>query len=187
MGVQCILSFGATGGISTRMRPGMIVIPDQIIDMSKTRNSSFFDGKGKVVHIDFTDPYCLSLRNILLRAGSKARIPLKKSGTYVCTEGPRLETKAEIKVFSKFGGDIVGMTGMPEASLAREAELCYAGIAVVTNYAAGIKPKRLPVTEVIKMMRKTTKTLSKLLEEAIPMISFENTCSCKKALKEARV
>ena len=101
--------------------------------------------------------------------------------------GPRLETKAEIIFFSRIGADVVGMTAMPEASLARESELCYAGIYVVTNYAAGITEKRLMATEVIKVMKGTAKKLKELLKETFKLTPNKRRCACKKALKEARI
>jgi 5'-methylthioadenosine phosphorylase len=187
LGVDRVISFGATGGIKPGMKPGTIVILDQIIDMTSGRDGTFFNGESGVVHIDITEPYCPELRGSLLRAGRKTGITLKGSGTYVCTDGPRLETKAEILFYSKIGADVVGMTAMPEAALAREAELCYAGIAVVTNYAAGIKGTRLTVTEVVATMSKTTLLLKELLREVLRLIPDEKRCPCQEAIQEARV
>jgi 5'-methylthioadenosine phosphorylase len=186
LGVERVLSVGATGGISEGMAPGTIAIPDQIIDMSGRVGVTFHDGE-EVVHIDFTEPYCPQVRASLCMAGEKAGIELKQSGTYVCAAGPRLETKAEIEFFSRIGGDVVGMTFMPEASLAREAEICYGGIAVVTNFAAGIKEKKLTATEVVKVMNKAMITLRRLLKEAFGLLPPERNCGCKHALREARV
>lgn len=186
LGVERVLSVGATGGISKGMMPGTIVIPDQIIDMTRRTDVTFYDGE-EVVHVDFTEPYCPEVRGSLFTAGERAGIDLKKSGTYVCSGGPRLETKAEIEFFSRIGGDVVGMTFMPEASLAREAELCYGGIAVVTNFAAGIKEERLTATEVIDVMNEATASLKRLLREALNLLPRERSCGCKDALREARV
>ncbi len=186
LGVERIISVGAVGGIGFDIKPGMIVIPDQIIDMTKDRESTFYDGD-EVVHIDFTEPYCPEVRNSLLRAAEKSLVESRKTGTYVCMNGPRLETKAEIQMFQNMGTDIVGMTAMPEAALAREAEICLAGVAVVTNVAAGIAHSRLTTTEVINMMRKVTPRVTDLLLETIHLIPSERQCSCKDALKEARV
>ncbi len=187
LGAERIISLGAAGGISLGTEPGTIVVPDQIIDMTKGRAVTFFEGEEGVVHIDLTYPYCSEMRKSIIASGEKAGIQLTASGTYICTNGPRLETKAEIIFFSKIGGDIVGMTAMPEAFLAREAELCYAGISVVTNHAAGIKEKRLTSTEVIKVMNKTVKPLKRLLKAAFDLIPLERRCTCKEALKEARI
>jgi 5'-methylthioadenosine phosphorylase len=184
--VERLISIGAVGGIGYYTKPGMIMVPDQIIDMTSGRESTFYDGD-EVIHIDFTEPYCPELRGSLLRAAENSGIELKKSGTYVCVNGPRLETRAEIKMFLNTGIDIVGMTAMPEAALAREAELCLAGIAVVTNYAAGIAEKRLTTTEVIETMREATTRVGRLLLETFHLISGERGCSCQDALKEARM
>jgi len=186
LGVGRVISLSAVGGISPEMKPGTIVVPDQIIDMTKGRDSTFYDGDG-VVHIDFTKPYCPELRESILGAGRKSGIELRKSGTYVCVNGPRFETEAEIEFFSGIGADVVGMTAMPEASLAREAEICFAGVVVVTNYAAGIKEKRLTTTEVIEEMKGTTGRLKGLLKESFNLIPIERRCFCKEALKEARM
>jgi 5'-methylthioadenosine phosphorylase len=187
LGVERLVSLSATGGISTHMMPGSIVVLDQIIDMTKGRDSTFFDGEDGVVHIDFTEPYCRELRDSFFEAGRTSGIELKKTGTYICLNGPRFETKAEIKFFSRTGADVVGMTAMPEASLAREAELCYAGIGVVTNYAAGITGKKLTTKEVVEVMKMTTGKLKELLKEVFKLIPAERRCACKEALKEARM
>jgi 5'-methylthioadenosine phosphorylase len=187
LGVRRIISLGSAGGIGPELGPGTIVVPDQIIDMTEGREKTFFEGEGGVVHIDLTDPFCAELRGAILAAAKRSGQRLKKSGTYICTNGPRLETKAEIRFFSKIGADIVGMTTMPEASLAREAELCYAGISVVTNHAAGTKARKLTATEVIEVMNKTVERLKILLKEVFDLIPHERDCSCKNALKEARI
>jgi 5'-methylthioadenosine phosphorylase len=187
LGVERIISVGAVGAIDATMTPGTIVILDQVIDMTHGRHSTFHDGEGGVAHIDFTEPYCPELRNAVIEAGGKSGINLIKSGTYICTNGPRLETKAEIEFYSRIGADIVGMTGMPEASLAREAEICYAGIAVVTNCAAGLTAERLTATEVIETMNKTSILLKTLLKETFNLIPKERSCACKNALKDARL
>ncbi len=185
LGVDRLLSISATGGISKQMIPGRIVILDQIIDMTRNRDSTFFDGKKGVFHIDFTEPFCCELRASLCNAGKKAGMKLIEKGTYVCVSGPRLETKAEIKFFSKIGADVVGMTSMPEASLARELEICYAGVGVITNYAAGITGAKLTTREVIDVMKATTGKLKELLKHALEIIPVDRKCECKDALKEA--
>ncbi len=186
LGVERILSVGAVGGITPEMKPGNIVVMDQIVDMTRGRDSTFYDGD-EVVHIDFTAPYCSEVRASIFKAGEKSGIKVKRSGTYVCVNGPRLETKAEIRIFSNMGIDVVGMTAMPEASLAREAELCLAGIAIVTNYAAGIIGKKLTTIEVIETMRGATEQVRNLLKEAFHLIPSERTCVCKDVLKDARM
>jgi 5'-methylthioadenosine phosphorylase len=187
LGVERILSIGAVGGIKKGLKPGDIVVLDQIVDMTKTRKSSFYDGKGGVVHIDFTEPYCPELRGIILKAGKRTKTPVKNGGTYVAVEGPRLETASEIKSFSMLGGDVVGMTGMPEASLAREMEICYSGISVVANYAAGISKKKLTVAEVMEAMHASTGKIKSLLRETFKLVPEQRKCPCKDALKEAKI
>jgi 5'-methylthioadenosine phosphorylase len=187
LGVKRILSISAVGGIRKGLKPGDIIILDQVLDMTKNRQATFFDGKDGVAHIDFTDPFCPELGKAVQRAGVKSKVTLKKGGTYVAVEGPRLESASEIKSFRILGGDVVGMTGMPEASLAREAEICYAGVSVVANYAAGISRQKLTVAEVMEAMKGTTGNLKKLLKAVFTMIPDERKCACKDALAEAKI
>ena len=132
------VSIATVGGIRADLVPGSLAVPDQIIDYTHSRKSTFFNANGGgVTHIDFTHPYCEKLRQRLLRAAQRAGEPIVSGGTYAATQGPRLETAAEINRLERDGADMVGMTGMPEAALAREMGLCYAAIAVVVNAAAG--------------------------------------------------
>jgi 5'-deoxy-5'-methylthioadenosine phosphorylase len=137
-GAQCIVSVASVGGIRADLVPGSLVVPDQIIDYTWDRPNSFFDGgETPVVHVDFTHPYDQTLRERLLRAAQAADEAVFDGAVYAATQGPRLETIAEINRFERDGADIVGMTGMPEAVLARELELPYAALAMVVNPAAG--------------------------------------------------
>lgn len=136
--VKRIIAVASVGGIRADLVPGSIMVPDQIIDYTHNRKHTFFEGGDKpVVHIDFTDPYSTPLRDHLVQAAAAAGIAVSDGGTYACTQGPRLETAAEIRRLERDGGDVVGMTGMPEAALAREMGIAYACVAVVANYAAG--------------------------------------------------
>jgi 5'-methylthioinosine phosphorylase len=186
LGVERLFSVGAVGGINPSLMPGDIIIPGQIIDMTCGRVSTFFEGD-EVVHIDFTSPFCTDLRAVLFQAGKQSSVSLKGGATYICVNGPRLETKAEIRFFSLIGADVVGMTAMPEASLARELELCIANIAVVTNYAAGISQRSLTVIEVIEVMRNTNVPISLLLSNSLQVMPHERTCECMSALRNARI
>jgi 5'-methylthioadenosine phosphorylase len=187
LGVEEIISIGAVGGISSEMKPGSIVVPDQIIDMTMgARPSTFYDGE-KVVHVDFTVPYCTALREILFHAAGSSGLPVKKKGTYICANGPRLETAKEIQFFSVIGADVVGMTAMPEAALARELEICCAGISVVTNYAAGIADAGLTATEVVETMRNSLDAIKSLLRATVVQMPAQRSCTCKNALKGAEV
>lgn len=133
-----VVAVASVGGIRADLAPGVLVVPDQIIDYTHGRNSTFFDQPDRsVTHIDFTHPYCDALRGRLLKAALAAGEPVVNGGTYAATQGPRLETAAEVNRLERDGADMVGMTGMPEAALARELGMCYAAIAVVVNYAAG--------------------------------------------------
>ncbi len=137
-GVKKIVGMGAVGGIRRDMAPGHLAVPHQIIDYTWGRAHTFFEQqRGKVVHVDFTDPYCEALRASLIEAGRLAGVELIPDGTYGATQGPRLESAMEINRMERDGSDLVGMTGMPEAALARELELSYAACAVVANWAAG--------------------------------------------------
>ncbi|MFP4639780.1 MAG: S-methyl-5'-thioinosine phosphorylase [Guyparkeria sp.] len=139
MGVSRILAVAAVGGIHPDMGPGALVVPDQLIDYTWGRPSTFYEGDlDSVTHVDFTYPYDQTLRQAFLAAGQALGLELIDGGTYGATQGPRLETAAEIRRLQRDGCDVVGMTGMPEAVLAREAEIDYASLNVVANWAAGI-------------------------------------------------
>ncbi|MEI8572170.1 S-methyl-5'-thioinosine phosphorylase [Methylomonas sp. LW13] len=151
LGVTEIIGVAAVGGIGTKMAPAVIAIPDQLIDYSYGREHTFFaDDLEHVTHIDFTEPYTPSLRARIIQAAQQANISLTPSGTYGCTQGPRLETVAEIKRMANDGCDLVGMTGMPEAALARELGLAYANISVVANWAAGVVEGEITMAEIEK-------------------------------------
>ncbi len=136
VGVERIVGVAAVGGIT--QPPGTICVPDQVIDYTWGRESTFFDSDhSSVVHIDFTDPYCSEVRQALISASERVGFDIQKQGTYAATQGPRLETAAEIRRLERDGCDLVGMTGMPETALAKEKALCYACCAFVVNWAAG--------------------------------------------------
>ncbi len=137
-GAKRVVSVASVGGIRADLQPGMIVVPDQIIDYTHGRAYTYFDARDKpVTHIDFTLPYCVKLRSQLLEAARQAKEKFLDGGVYAATQGPRLETAAEINRYERDGADMVGMTGMPEAALAKELGLSYAAIAMVVNHAAG--------------------------------------------------
>ncbi|RMG67037.1 MAG: S-methyl-5'-thioinosine phosphorylase, partial [Nitrospirae bacterium] len=186
LGAKRIIAVNAVGGINTEYSPGDIVIADQIIDLSRSRVSTFFEDDD-VVHVDFTEPFCPEMRAVWTAPAFKNRYNLHPSGTYVCTEGPRLETAAEISYMRLIGGDMVGMTGMPEAVLAREQELCYLMIAVITNPAAGLTTNRLTTTEVLETMKRSNERVKQMIVEGLSELPSERRCPCKDALKEARL
>lgn len=151
LGVTEIIAVAAVGGIGALMAPGHIAIPDQLIDYSYGREHTFFaDDLEQVTHIDFTEPYSPHLRKRIIQGAHNGGIAITETGTYGCTQGPRLETIAEIKRMAQDGCDLVGMTGMPEAALARELELDYANISVVANWGAGIVEGEITMAEIEK-------------------------------------
>lgn len=163
-GVDAIVGIAAVGGISRKMAPGQIVIPDQIIDYTYAREHTFHDGEFlPVEHIEFGSPYCEHLRRSLLSAAGSIGITAIGQGCYGATQGPRLETAAEVSRMARDGVDLVGMTGMPEASLARELGLCYAACAIVANWAAG-------VTEMPVSMAEIERQLQTSMEEALGIL-----------------
>lgn len=185
LGVERIMATGAVGSLNLEMRPGEFVLVDQFMDFTKARVQTFFeDGERGVVHIDVTDPYCPELRKVMANAAASLNMPVKTKGTYVCTEGPRFETPAEIKMYSSLGGDLVGMTSVPEVVLAREAEICYATVAMVTNFAAGISPTPLTHAEVLDAMKQNNENLKRLIMRAIEIMPEERSCDCQNALGE---
>lgn len=171
IGITKIIAVAAVGGITAAMLPSALVIPDQIIDYTWSRQHTFFQGDlNKVTHVDFTHPYSDELRAILLKGGDAAGLALHDGGTYGATQGPRLETAAEITRMERDGCDIVGMTGMPEAALARELELSYAACAVVANWAAGRGAGEISMDDIERNLKVGMDRLRALLEQVIPMI-----------------
>ncbi|MCX7089291.1 MAG: S-methyl-5'-thioinosine phosphorylase [Methylococcales bacterium] len=149
LGVTQVIAVAAVGGITPLMQPAHIAIPDQLIDYSYDRKHTFFEEDLQAVtHIDFSYPYTAALREGLINAAAQANIPISNSGTYGCTQGPRLETAAEIRRLKQDGCDLVGMTGMPEAALARELGIDYAALAVVANWGAGIVEGEITMAEI---------------------------------------
>lgn len=186
LGAGQIISICSSGGISPGMKPGMIAVPDQIIDMTHGRSSTFYDGDD-VIHVDFTEPFCPDMRRYVASAAASAGVAVINSGLYVCTNGPRLETAAEIRTYAGWGADMVGMTLMPEAVLARELELCFTCIAVITNFAAGIVARKLTTKEVLSSMQSSKETLSSVLTAFFSAETGPSSCGCRQTLKEAKI
>lgn len=182
MGVKNIFATAAVGSLNTDMKPKDFVFVDQFLDFTKSREQTFVD-KG-VIHLDMTDPYCPRLRQVLQEAAKKNGLPYHTSGTYVCTEGPRFETPAEIRMFHQLGGDLVGMTSVPEVVLAREAEMCYATISMVTNFAAGISTDRLSHQEVVDIMDENVHNLRKLVMDTILSVDENTNCLCHQHMQD---
>lgn len=179
IGVERVIATTAVGSLNLEMKPGHFVITDQFLDFTSGRAATFYDGGDQgVVHIDVTEPYCPECRGVLKGAAEGLGITVHGGGTYVCTNGPRFETPAEIRMFQKLGGDLVGMTNVPEVVLAREAGLCYATVSMVTNFGAGISPTPLTHEEVLEVMAENAEKLRKLIMQALRGIPRERGCAC---------
>lgn len=189
MGVERIIAPCAVGSLKPKIKPGDFIFVDQFIDRTKRREDTFYDGP-KVAHISSADPYCLQLRSIGIKCAKKLKIPIHEKGTVVVIEGPRFSTKAESENYSKIA-DIINMTQYPEVVLAREMEICYLNISLVTDYDVGLKKRKdiKPVTtqEVLEVFRKNIEKMKKLILEIIKVIPEERKCLCSQALKEAFV
>ena len=171
VGASHVIAVNAVGGITPAMVSGGLVFPDQIIDYTYGRNHTFFGNEQKAVtHVDFTFPYCEELRQSLIAAANRARLPVSPTGTYAATQGPRFESIAEIRRLERDGADIVGMTGMPETSLARELSLCYACIAVVANPAAGKAAGTISLKEIERTLESGMTKVRSLLEQVLPAL-----------------
>jgi 5'-deoxy-5'-methylthioadenosine phosphorylase len=171
IGVTHVIAVAAVGGIRADMTPGCLVFPDQIVDYTWSRDHTFFEeGLSHVTHIDFTYPYCDELRQKLILAAGDGNLTARKGGTYGATQGPRLESAAEILRLERDGCDLVGMTGMPEAALAREIELCYAHCAVVANRAAGKSQGIITMTEIRRHLETGMEQVKTLLHHVIPRV-----------------
>ncbi len=183
LGVERIIALNAVGSLKTQIRPSDLVLVHDFLDFTKARSSTFFEGT-PVVHVDMTEPYCPQLRRIISESARNQGLSILQQGVYVCTEGPRFESPAEIRFFQQAGADVVGMTGLPEVALAREAEICYCSICIVTNFAAGMQNK-LTSKEVRKRMIEVQDHLKQLLSDALTKIPENRECSCGDSLKEA--
>jgi 5'-methylthioadenosine phosphorylase len=185
LGVERILATNSVGGISPHLLPGTILVPHDFLDLTRNREGTFYDRE--VVHIDVTEPYCPELRRVLREAGEEVLGGAVGGGIYGCTEGPRFETPAEIRMLKTLGCDVVGMTGLPEVVLARELEICYATLCTVANWAAGIQEEKLTATEVLEVVEKSRGRLGEILLRAVDLIPEERPCPCPNALEGARM
>jgi 5'-methylthioadenosine phosphorylase len=183
LGIQRILSPSTVGSLREDFKPGDLVLIDQFIDRTTRREESFYTKK-KVCHISVAEPMCQELRQSLKEAADVLKLKVHESGTYVCIEGPRYSTKAESRMFRAWGADVVGMTLVPECVLAREAEICYATIAAVTDYDVW-KEEPVSAEKVVKTMRANVEKVRKLIVETVIRIPTERACECGSALSKA--
>jgi 5'-methylthioadenosine phosphorylase len=186
LGVGRVLGPNACGSLQRGVRPGEFVICDQLVDRTRDRDNTFYDGP-VTTHISFADPYCDVMRDTIVRRGRSLEIALHDRGTVVVIEGPRFSTRAESAWFASAGWEVINMTQYPEALLARELELCYANISLITDYDVGVEGVP-PVTheEVVRVFTENNDRLRSLLFAVIPDLPSERTCSCATALEGAR-
>ena len=184
IGVERILATNAVGAINLNFKPGDIVVPDDFVDFTKLRCTTFF-AESPVTHIDVSQPYCPEIRKLLIETARRLGFNVRDKAVLVCTEGPRYETPAEIKMFRRLGCDVVGMTAVPEAVLARELEMCYASICYVSNMAAGIQ-ERLTALELSKVSKNVVPKIEQVLIETIKTFPHKRNCPCVNALRDAR-
>lgn len=176
IGVNKVLATNAVGSVKEEIPPGSIVIPDDFIDFTKLRPNTFYDDE--ICHIDMTEPYCPSIRKILRKNKN-----IVDGGVYLCSEGPRFETKAEVKMFERLGATVLGMTGLPELVLAREMEMCYVSICTVSNYSTSIADEKLTMDEVLEIMNEQKTEVVSLIKNTIAEIDENEECICQKILE----
>lgn len=186
LGVERVLGPNACGSLAAHVKPGDFVICDQLVDRTRERPNTFYDGP-VTTHVSFADPYCPAMRAVAIAEGRRIGIPLHETGTVVVIEGPRFSTRAESSWFSSAGWEVINMTQYPEALLARELELCYANISLITDYDVGVEGVP-PVTheEVVRVFEQNNSRLRELLFGIIPALPDERACPCATALDGAR-
>ncbi len=186
IGVTHIIATSACGSLREEIKPGHLVFPDQFIDRTRSRKSTFYEGD-QVVHISMADPFCEKLRKILIRTAADEGIAHHPAGTVVTIEGPRFSSRAESRMFRMWGGDIINMSTVPEAVLAREAGICYAVVAMSTDYDAWHHSEEPVTWEMIaNTMNKNVQNVKSIFFSALPKISYED-CSCRTAIETAAV
>jgi 5'-methylthioadenosine phosphorylase len=187
LGVERILSASAVGSLKEEHHPLEILLPDQFFDRTRKRVSTFF-GEGLVAHISFADPTCPQLTDTVEAAGKDADVPLKRGGTYLCMEGPQFSTKAESEVYRSWGMDVIGMTNLQEAKLAREAEICYVTLALVTDYDCWHPDHdAVTVTDIIANLQKNSVNAQRIIRAAVARLDDSRTCKCATALEHALI
>jgi len=185
LGVERIISMSAVGSMKEEIAPGTMVLVDQFFDNTKKRISTFF-GEGAVVHIGFALPTCPQLADAIYRTAKKAGIAMRRGGTYLCMEGPQFSTRGESDIYRKWGVDVIGMTNMPEAKLAREAEICYSTVALVTDYDCWREAEEsVTVDMIIKRLNSMNAAAQSVIRNVVSLPGEKRTCSCAKALENA--
>ena len=185
LGVERIIAVSAVGSLREEIAPGHLVVPDQFIDRTVQRPSTFF-GKGIVAHVSFADPFCKDLSEQLRQAAAKEGAKVHARGTYLCMEGPQFSTRAESHLYRSWGADVIGMTNLQEAKLAREAEICFGTLALATDYdcwnqAAG----DVEIEEVLKVLTQNVELARKTIRRVVQSLAESRSCACASALKNA--
>jgi 5'-methylthioadenosine phosphorylase len=186
LGAEQLISVSACGSLKEELRPRDMVFPDQIFDRTKSRASTFFE-KGMVAHVGIATPYCGELTRRLYDGATGLGFRTHKGGTYVCMEGPQFSTKAESNVYRSLGFSVIGMTNLPEAKLAREAEICYSAVSLVTDYDVWKDDEHVTVDKVIANLVANTANVKQLLKTVVSKLGRERTCECASALEFARL
>ena len=185
LGVEHLISVSAVGSMKEDIAPGHLVLPDQFIDRTKGRPSTFF-GDGIVGHIPFDRPVCGSLSDILHQAGVESGATMHRGGTYICIEGPQFSTRAESLLYRSWGVDVIGMTNMPEARLAREAEMCYATLALATDYDCWHEEEEeVSIEQILKIISQNVKIAQDIIRRTVNRIPEGRACPCCRALENA--
>ncbi len=184
LGAQAIVTVSSVGSLREELAPGSFVLPDQFVDLTKQRPTTFFDG-GKVYHVSLADPFCPDLRRAAAAAGREVGSPFAEKRTYVCVEGPRFSTRAESSFYRGFA-DIIGMTLVPEVTLARERAVCYVCLAMVTDYDVWAD-RPVQAEEIVATMRGNSDRMAKVLGALLPRLAAVPSCDCAKALEHAGV
>jgi 5'-methylthioadenosine phosphorylase len=185
LGAEWVVSISAVGSMKETIRPLDLVVPDQFFDATKRRASSFF-GDGIVAHVGMAEPVCHDLATALEKAARQTGATVHRGGTYICIEGPQFSTRAESRIYRGWGVDVIGMTNMPEAKLAREAELCYATLALATDYDVWHDTHAtVSVEAVIQNLLKNVATAKEVLRALIPTVGPARSCECGRLLKNA--
>lgn len=187
LGVQRVISVSAVGSMKESLHPGQVVVPDQFIDVTKQRVSTFL-GRGVVGHVGFGDPVCAELASLLAEAGRRVGATVHPRGTYVCIEGPQFSTRAESQLYRSWGVDIIGMTNATEAKLAREAQLCYATIALITDYDCWHQTaEAVTVEAILHLLHQNAELAKRLIADVVPKIPTVRRCPCRSSLRDAIV
>jgi 5'-methylthioadenosine phosphorylase len=185
LGAEAIVTVSTVGSLKEELSPGTFVLPSQFVDFTKQRPTTFYDG-GRVFHVSLADPFCPDLANAALAVGRELKIPFAEGRTYVCVEGPRFSTRAESKFFRSFA-DVIGMTLVPEVTLARERALCYSCLAMVTDYDVWAE-RPVESKQILETMHRNAEKMRRVLTALLPRIaSAPPTCACARALDDAGV